>query len=55
MHGHAKGLQPLGEGKAHQQRADAAEQGADGVKPPQALRMEPSGRFNAQHGGKPAQ
>ena len=31
------------------------ERGADGVKPPQALRMEPPGRFNAQHGGKPAQ
>ena len=42
-------------GGTHQRTAPAAEQGADGVKPAQAFRMEPPGRFNAQHGGKPAQ
>ena len=51
---HAEQTAPRG-GKAHQQRADAAEQGADGVKPPHGAEPDPAAHFSAQHTGSTAQ
>ena len=42
-------------GRADQYTPDSAEDGADGVEPPQTARVQPPANLRAQHGGKSAE
>ena len=42
-------------GRAHQHAAAAAQQGTDGIEPPQAAGAHPAAHLGAQHGGKAAE